>query len=119
MVTAPLQPYTEQGWGDYDQSAQSQQTGPMFLMSGTADNIAPIHPNQQRVWDTTNVETFWGILDGADHLNSGLGDISDYRGPATAWFRTHLMDDDRAAALFYDDCALCDAPGWTVHHKQP
>lgn len=118
-ATAPLQPYTEQGWGGYDQVAQSQQVGAMFMMSGSADTIAPPQPNQQRVWDTTNVETFWGMLDGADHLASAMGEMTDYRGPTVAWMRFHLMGDEAAGELFYGPCELCEASDWDIQHKQP
>jgi len=117
-ATAPLQPYTEQGFGGYDQEAQSEQTGPMFMMSGSEDDIAPAVPNQQRVWDTVNVELVWGTLLGADHIFAATGDISGYRGPATAWMRYHLMGDADAGALFYEPCALCDDADWEVQRKQ-
>jgi len=116
-TTAPLQPYTQQGFGGYDQAVQSMQTGPMFLMSGAADSIAPIEPNQQRVFDDTNVPTFWGILAGANHIITAIGDIDGYRGPSTAWFRYHLMCDDLARPLFYDACTLCNARDWSVQTK--
>ena len=117
-ATASLQPYTEQGWGGYDQAAQDQQQGPMFMMSGTEDTIAPPEPNQQRVWDTTNAELFWGMLEGANHLQDAMGNISRYRGPSTAWMRAHLMNDTKARAVFYDDCTLCDDPDWDVQYKE-
>jgi len=116
-TTAPLQPYTEQGFGGYEQSAQSEQQGPMFMMSGAEDDIAPIVPNQQRVWDTINEELVWGTLDGADHIFAATGDISGFRGPATAWLRTHLMGDALAASVFYDPCDLCEDPEWDVQRK--
>ena len=116
-ATAPLQPYTQQGFGGYDQASQSTQNGPMFLMSGELDSIAPIEPNQQRVFDDTNVPTFWGVLAGANHIITAIGDIDGYRGPATAWFRYHLMCDELARPLFYDACTLCDDPEWTVMTK--
>ena len=116
-TTAPLQPYTQQGFGGYDPASQSMQTGPMFLMSGAADTIAPIEPNQQRVFDDTNVPTFWGTLAGANHIITAIGDIDGYRGPSTAWFRYHLMCDELAGALFYDACTLCDDADWDVQTK--
>ncbi|MBL4683992.1 MAG: hypothetical protein JKY37_05340 [Nannocystaceae bacterium] len=116
-VTAPLQPYTQQGFGGYEQSCQGNQHGPMFLMSGTADIISPIVPQQQRVFDDTNVATMWGKLALADHVFTAIGDINGYRGPATAWFRYHLMCDESAAPVFYEPCELCDDPQWDVQTK--
>lgn len=111
-VTAPLQPYTEQDFGGYDQASQSAQTGPMFLMSGALDTIASPMPNQQRVFDDANLPVFWGTLAGADHVIAAIGNISGFRGPSTAWFRLHLMCDESARPLFYDACTLCEDPDW-------
>ena len=116
-VTAPLQPYTEQGFGGYDQACQSNQNGPMFMMSGDADFIAPPQPNQQRVFDDSNVPTFWGTLAGADHLLTPIGNANGFRAPATAWFRFHLMCDATAEPVFYDTCELCSDPQWSVMTK--
>ena len=116
-VTAPLQPYTEQGFGGYEQESQGQQRGPMFMMSGSEDDIAPATPNQQRVWDTVNVDIVWGMLAGADHIFAATGDIGGYRGPATAWLRYHLMDDVEAGSLFYDPCELCEDVAWDVQRQ--
>jgi len=118
MVTAPLQPYISLPLGGFDRGCITEQHGPMFMMSGTGDTIASPAQNQQPIFDTTNVPVFWGNLMGADHLGSALGNISGYRGPATAWFRYHLMNDSSARAMFYgDDCTLCTDPQWTVQTK--
>ena len=113
-ATAPLQPYTEQGFGGFDQFSIGNQNGPVFMMSGSEDTIAPPNPNQRRVFDGVNTSLFWGTLLGADHLLAATGNISGYRGPATAWFRYHLMCDESARSVFYDACTLCSDPGWTV-----
>lgn len=115
-VTAPLQPYTQQGFGGYDQACQDNQAGPMFMMSGSADFVASPNPNQQRVFDDSNVPTLWGTLAGASHFVA-IGNIRGYRGPATAWFRYHLMCDELARPVFYDECELCDQPDWDVQTK--
>jgi hypothetical protein len=58
-------------------------------------------------------------LAGADHLGSGTGDISGFRGPATAWLRLHLMDDESARSLFYGaECGLCQDADWQVQRKK-
>ena len=68
--------------------------------------------------NATNVPVFWGTLAGADHIVSGTGNISGFRGPATAWFRYHLMGDQSARSLFYGaSCGLCTNSGWTVQRK--
>jgi hypothetical protein len=117
-ATAPLQPFIQFGFGGVDAASAAQQKGPMFLMSGSNDTIAAPAANQQPVFDTTNVPTFWGTLQGADHIASAIGTISDYRGPATAWFRLHLMADESARSLFYGtSCGLCSNPAWVVQRK--
>ncbi|MGE0323439.1 MAG: alpha/beta hydrolase family protein [Polyangiaceae bacterium] len=115
-VTAPLEPYVT-GLG-HDPDSQKHQHGPMFLMSGGNDIIAPRPIQQQPVFDNTNADVFWGTLKNADHLISAVGDISDFRGPATAWLRLHLMDDESARPIFYGSgCSLCLSPGWTIEKK--
>lgn len=114
LVTAPLEPYTEQGFGGFDQASIGQQNGRMFLMSGSADIIAPSNPEQSRVYAGVNTPVFWGTLVGADHIVSGTGNISGFRGPATAWFRYFLMGDTTAQSLFYGtSCGLCTNAAWT------
>ncbi|MCA9641095.1 MAG: hypothetical protein KC492_10385, partial [Myxococcales bacterium] len=115
-VTAPLEPYVT-GLG-HDPASQKNQHGPMFLMSGGNDVIAPRPIQQQPVFDNTNADVFWGTLKNADHLIAAVGDISDFRGPATAWLRLHLMDDESARPIFYGSgCSLCLSPGWTIEKK--
>jgi len=113
-LTAPLEPYIGR-LGGYQRSSIGEQSGPMFLMSGANDSIASPSANQQPIFDGTNVPVFWGTLAGADHLGSATGDINGFRGPATAWFRLHLMQDESARSLFYGaDCGLCSDSMWEV-----
>jgi len=117
-ATAPLQPFILGGFGGVDAASAGQQNGPMFLMSGSNDTIAAPAANQQPVFNSANVPTFWGTLQGADHIVSAIGNISDYRGPATAWFRLYLMADESARGLFYGtSCELCSNPAWVVQRK--
>jgi len=70
------------------------------------------------VFEAVNVPTFWGTLAGADHITSATGDITGFRGPATAWLRLHLMADESARTLFYGaTCTLCSDSMWTVQRK--
>jgi hypothetical protein len=117
-ATAPLQPYILAGLGGFQSSSIAQQQGPMFLMSGSADTIATPSANQQPVFDDTNVPVFWGTLQGATHTGTAIGNIGDYRGPATAWFRLHLMGDESARSWFYGaSCGLCSDPSWRVQRR--
>jgi hypothetical protein len=118
IATAPLQPYILGGLGGFETSSIAQQKGPMFLMSGTDDTIADPSANQQPVFDQTNVPVFWGTLVGATHTGTAIGDIGGYRGPATAWFRLHLMGDESARNFFYGaNCSLCADPTWQVQRR--
>jgi hypothetical protein len=114
-ATVPLQPFVT-GLG-HDTASQSQQNGPMLLFSGTEDTWAPVS-HQQTVFGNSNVPTFWANRVGADHIVSATNDISEYRAPATAWFRLHLMADESGRDWFYgSDCDLCGDPGWIVQRK--
>jgi hypothetical protein len=64
------------------------------------------------------VPVFWGTLSGATHTGTAIGSIGGYRGPATAWFRLHLMGDENARSLFYGaSCGLCGDAAWTEQRK--
>lgn len=114
-TTAPLMPYV-QALG-HVASSQSQQHGPMFLISGRTDTIAPASRDQAPVFEAANVPVFWGLLETAGHL-AALGDGGHFRGPMTAWFRAQLMNDSAAHALFYGPaCGLCTDATWQVQRK--
>ncbi|MEH6566357.1 MAG: alpha/beta hydrolase [Halopseudomonas sp.] len=114
-ATVPFQPYTI-GLG-HRSSSQSNQSGPMFLISGGSDTIATPTLNQAPVYNRANVPVFWGELRGASHFEP-VGNAGDFRGPATAWFRYHLMDDAAAEDTFYgSNCELCSDFSWTVRRK--
>ncbi|MFN3581425.1 MAG: alpha/beta hydrolase family protein [Pseudomonas sp.] len=114
-VTAPFQPYVL-GLGHVS-SSQSQQHGPMFLMTGSSDTLAGPTLNGRPVFRNANVPVFWGNLRGAGHFVP-VGDAGDYRGPSTAWYRFHLMGDQNAESTFYgSNCLLCNDSNWEVQKK--
>lgn len=114
-VTAPFQPYVL-GLG-HRSSSQSNQNGPMFLMTGSADTLAGPTLNGRPVFRNANVPVFWGNLRGAGHFVP-VGDAGDYRGPSTAWYRFHLMGDTNAESTFYgSNCTLCNDRSWDVQRK--
>ena len=118
IVTAPLQPYVAFPLGGFQNGSITAQKGAMFLMSGSGDTIARPPANQQPIFDQTNVPVFWGTLEGATHTGTAIGNIRGYRGPATAWFRLHLMGDESARSLFYGaSCGLCSDSTWDVQKK--
>ncbi|SDS50007.1 Chlorophyllase enzyme [Halopseudomonas xinjiangensis] len=114
-VTAPFQPYTI-GLG-HRSSSQSNQNGPMFLMTGGSDVIASPSLNAAPVFNRANVPVFWGERTSASHFEP-VGNGGDYRGPSTAWMRFHLMDDQSAESTFYGSrCDLCTDYRWDVRRK--
>jgi hypothetical protein len=114
-VTAPIQPYTI-GLG-HDPASQQNQKGPMFLMSGGGDTIAFPYLNAQPVYTRANVPVFWGERRYVTHFEP-VGDGGAYRGPSTAWFRYHLMDDETARSTFYGRfCGLCTSYLWSDQRK--
>ena len=111
LTTAPMQPYIL-GLGHVT-SSQSQQNGPMFLMSGSLDTLAGPTLNQQPVYNRVNQPVFWGTLRSASHFVP-VGDAGGYRGPSTAWFRYKLMNDNTAKNQFVGTlCGLCTSVSWT------
>lgn len=114
-VTAPIQPYTI-GLG-HDSASQRNQKGPMFLMTGGSDTIAIPYLNAQPVFSRANVPVFWGERRLVSHFEP-VGSGGEYRGPSTAWFRYHLMDDQTARSQFYGRlCSLCVSISWSVQKK--
>jgi len=117
-VTAPLMPYIQQGFGGFDQASITNQHGPMLLLSGTNDTIAPPATNQQPVFDQTNVPVFWANLVGGDHVAVSLNGLQTYRHVMLGWFRLHLMGDESFRKMFYGpDCTLCGDSAWQIQRK--
>jgi hypothetical protein len=113
-----LQPYILliNGGGAFLPISVGQQQGPMFLLSGALDVIAPPNINQRPVFNDANVSVIWGTLASANH-SLPFGDGGAFRGPLTAWFRFKLMGDSSAAQYFPPVCTLCATSGWTVVSK--
>jgi hypothetical protein len=117
IATLPFQPYTL-GLG-HDIASQSQQHGPMFMVSGTGDFIATPAQNQAPVFAASNVPTFWGTLVGGDHVTIALGSVQAYLAPSTAWWLLQLAHDENARSMFYGSaCTLCSDTKWQVMQKQ-
>lgn len=117
-ATAPLMPYIAQGFGGFDTASITAQHGPMLLLSGTADTIAPPDTNQKPVFDTTNVPVFWANLVGGDHVAVSLNGLDTYRNVMLAWYRLVLMGDESFRSMFYGpSCTLCADAAWKVQRK--
>jgi hypothetical protein len=114
-ATVPFQPYVL-GLG-YQAGTASIQHAPMLLLSGSADTLAGPTFNQRPVFLAANVPVFWANLNGASHFVP-VGSAGAYRGPSTAWFRLHLMQDENARDVFYGaDCRLCTNAQWIINKK--
>jgi hypothetical protein len=85
--------------------------GPLLLFSGTNDTVCVPETFVQPVFTGATVPTFFGMLDGADHLEPVLGGRET--APFIAWLRLWVFGDEGAKPFFYGaDCKLCKAP-WT------
>jgi hypothetical protein len=117
-ATAPLMPYIQAGFGGFDPASITRQNGPMLLLSGTADTIAPPAANQKPVFDTTNVPVFWANLVGGDHVAVALNGLTTYREAMLAWFRLELMGDESFRTKFFGtSCGYCADSAWQVQTK--
>jgi hypothetical protein len=118
VVTAPLMPYIAQGFGGFDQASIPKQHGAMLLLSGTDDTIAPPAENQQPVFDMANVPVFWANLVGGNHVTVSLDGLATYRNAMLAWYRLHLMGDEKFRPMFYGpNCQLCVDSDWQVQRR--
>ncbi|MFC9977962.1 alpha/beta hydrolase family protein [Spirillospora sp. NPDC127200] len=87
--------------------------GPVLYLAGQKDGIVP--PAKVRAfYDATGrVPAIFAELGGADHF-APTGDGGGFRGATTAWFRFHLMGDERARGVFFGPgCGICSDPAWS------
>lgn len=111
-ATAPMQPYPfEFGIG-----ARDPQSGPMLLLSGGADMIAPREPVQSRIYQSAETPVFWATLSSASHFEPSWS-FGGFRGLSTAWWMYQLKGDQSAAELFSGACMACDMDGWDIERK--
>jgi hypothetical protein len=110
-----VSPYVVISLGSYDPSTYAAaQIHPLFMISGSADTVAPANNNQQPIFMTAPVPIFWATHAGSTHFEV-LSNGGAYAGPMTAWFRWKLMGDSNAEQWFENPpCDLCNASGWTV-----
>jgi hypothetical protein len=91
--------------------------GPLLLFSGTNDTVCVPQTFVQPIFDSSPVPTFFGTIDGADHLEPVLpGIVGGGRetAPLIAWLRLWVFGDQNAKPFFYgSDCDLCKAP-WVM-----
>jgi len=113
-TTAPLMPAA---MGGDPAAAAGQQHGPMLLLSGGADGIAPPATNQKPVFDAAAMPVTWLTDQRAGHL-APMRDGGAYKAALTAWFLYQLDGDQTAGEMFSGDrCGYCTAAGWTVEAR--
>ena len=88
--------------------------GPVFFLAGEKDNIVDpdvlVYPRYQK---TNHVPAVYGELAGANHFTA-TGNMGGFRAPITAWFRAHLMGDEKARAAFAGpQCGYCGSTIWS------
>jgi len=107
VATLPLMPILS---FETDKTIVTRQTAPMFNINATMDTRDPTGAVANQIYDGSNRElvqaAFIGIHE--DAMSAAM------HSPTLAWFRLHLMGDDRAKAMFYPDkmCGLCQDPAW-------
>ena len=113
-VTAPLMPGARRS---DPAEVSGKQHGPMLLLSGGVDTMAPPETSQKPLFEAANMPVTWLTEKDAGHL-AAMRDAGPYRAALTAWFLYQLTGDQKAGAMFKGDgCGYCTAPDWTVQRK--
>ena len=96
-------------------TASSNMHGPLLQTTGTADTVGL--PLQMMTYQMSQVQTFLGTVNGADHgyiqqiMNGQQGGVE--RPAIIAWLRYWIYNDQGAKHYFYGtDCVMCTSP-WT------
>jgi len=107
VTTLPLMPILS---FEKDKTIVAQQTVPMLDINATMDNRDPSGAVANAIFDGARAPLVQAALIGVheDAMKPAM-----YR-PTLAWFRLHLMGDEKARALFYPPgtCALCLDRAW-------
>jgi hypothetical protein len=97
-------------------TATSAMHGPLLQTSGDKDTVG--RPMQQKTFDQSKVQTFFGVVSGADHgyIQSNNGGVE--RVAIIAWMRYWINNDTGAKRYFWgDDCVLCTSPWMDPQRK--
>lgn len=90
-------------------TATSAMHGPLLQTSGDKDTVG--RPMQQKTFDNSQVQTFFGTVAGADHgyIQSANGGVE--RHAIIAWMRYWINGDTGAKKYFWgDSCISCVSP---------
>ncbi|HMA91303.1 MAG TPA: dienelactone hydrolase family protein, partial [Polyangiaceae bacterium] len=91
-------------------TASSAMHGPLLQTSGDKDTVG--RPMQQKTFDSSKVQTFFGTVAGADHgyIQSANGGVE--RHAIIAWMRYWINGDTGAKKYFWGDTCICCASPW-------
>jgi hypothetical protein len=97
-------------------TAMSKMHGPLLQTTGTADTVGL--PLQMNTFEMSEVQTFLGTVNGADHgyIQQNTGGVE--RPAIIAWMRYWIYNDTGARHYFYgDDCVMCTSPWMNPQRK--
>ncbi len=114
-ASAPIEGYTL-GLG-HSRTSHDKQSGPILILSGSADTLVNPNLNHLSLFQDTNVPAFWAILRGASHFQP-VGNGGGFRGITTAWFLYQLTGSIDAAPFFEGtNCIYCEDSSWEIRKK--
>jgi hypothetical protein len=114
VATLPLMPLLS---FESDATVVNRQLAPMLNINASSDNRDPSGMVPNRIYQGATKDlvqaSFIGVHE--DAMNVAM------LRPTLAWFRMHLMGDERARGLFYPPgtCGLCQDPAWRQVRYRP
>jgi hypothetical protein len=94
-------------------TASSNMHGPLLQTSATGDTVGL--PLQKATYNTSNVQTFLGIIQGGSHAYPMQNNGGAERPAIIAWLRYWVYGDTGGKNYFYgDSCVMCGPPNWTT-----
>jgi hypothetical protein len=114
VATLPLMPLLS---FESDATVVERQQAPMLNINATSDNRDPSGLVANRIYQGATRDLVQAAFVG---VHEDAMNVAMFR-PALAWFRLHLMGDERARALFFPPatCGLCQDPAWRQVRYKP
>jgi hypothetical protein len=114
VATLPLMPLLS---FESDATVVNRQLAPMLNINATSDNRDPSGMVPNRIFQGATKDLVQAAFVG---VHEDAMNVAMFR-PALAWFRLHLMGDERARGLFYPagTCGLCLDPAWRLVRYKP
>ena len=100
-----------------DATVVNRQLAPMLNINATSDNRDPSGMVANRIYQGAAKDLVQAAFVG---VHEDAMNVAMFR-PSLAWFRLHLMGDERARALFFpaSTCGLCQDPAWRQVRYKP